>query len=346
MSPFVRNDTDDCPSRITSRCSGSHLTASQGCPASLKPCFQLSVQEVLILPRETPTTTQSSSSTHLRTSSPCFGGWLITGKLRRLCYRFHSLTPILASRGPPLSRQDWIRILRLSTKYEIDAGRTEAIDFFSNTLIPPAQLLHLARTCFIPEWVPVAIKQLLQRQLVVFSADDLNWLGADILLILIKHHSAISDHRARIAFKPCPVQHFDSCKDHKTCGARWPDHWFAATRALLIPAARVGTIYTPGKVAEDWLKDQTVPHMKAECFTASMAYAAEKNIFTKEVEVTADTVKALTDAIGDVTWIPSRDEKLAAGLRLLKNGDGVPGSSQMDVDEEAEWKGTPETPMS
>lgn len=238
---------------------------------------------------------------------------------------------ILSLLEKPLTYDEWVSILGLSTKYDIPTARREAIVALTYSRISSARLLALARSSHVPQWVDRSLKCIINTKFSSFSSLELDWMGSEVLHEVIQYHTRVTDHRAYTAFKVCPVKHTESCSDNAVCSSRWAPFFQAATRSVLwLPHSDMpGPVYCPGSTGYDWLESQAIQYLRPDCRLATLAVLKEKRVFTMEDHLREETLARLRDICRDAG---SRGSVIKA--QAPKSAAGSP--------EPEEWQGTPD----
>jgi hypothetical protein len=118
-------------------------------------------------------------------------------------------------------------ILKLATFYQIEDGRDFAISTLHTcTDLQPAMRLYLARSYHVAEWIHTGFKQLVSTPTLSLTDSDIEYIGHETFVTLMRTKSRIDLHCRACAVKAPPVSHAVECLDEDDCEKAWQSAWW------------------------------------------------------------------------------------------------------------------------
>jgi hypothetical protein len=118
-------------------------------------------------------------------------------------------------------------ILKLATFYEIEDGRNYAITtLHTREDLHPAFRLYLARSYGVSDWILPAFYKLVASPTLSLTDNDIELIGHETFIILVRVKSSIDLHRRACAVKPPRVMHGDGCLGEEDCEKAWQNAWW------------------------------------------------------------------------------------------------------------------------
>ncbi|GBE84084.1 hypothetical protein SCP_0600620 [Sparassis crispa] len=123
-----------------------------------------------------------------------------------------------------------VDVVRHSAFFQMDQIQRVAQQALDQHPDFPAPLrLHLARTCFIPEWILPATRQLVTMAFTDLTRDNAELIGINAFYLVVHARARIDHLRRTCALRPPnPVHHTTWCKGEGSCERAWKDAWFGA----------------------------------------------------------------------------------------------------------------------
>ncbi|KAI0697420.1 hypothetical protein C8T65DRAFT_743210 [Cerioporus squamosus] len=188
---------------------------------------------------------------------------------------------------PPHPLQKLVDVLKVSTQWEVDDGRTWAIHHLEHTENVPASLrLRLALRYEVPQWVEPAFRDLVFNVPVShLKRDDLASIGYPVYALITKVKEAIDRERRVLAHLPPELNtHDPTCANNARCAMIWRETWWMKIgRRLLDPDPKVELTFAAGP---DAVRNVEWTGMTAGCrekmvmaVTGGQGFAGPEQIF-------------------------------------------------------------------
>lgn len=164
---------------------------------------------------------------------------------------------------PPL--EEWISVLKMSTKYFIKTGYAESVYQIEQSALPPSCLFHLGLSYSVPHWIQKAMTSMLDVPLPHFNDADYTHLPPAVIRRIVSASWETTKVRLALFNKPPAIHHTESCSS-PNCGSSWPSYWSKAAAILTLCP---GDIWVSGQRVLDALGRTEIAGLNTACKSAT-----------------------------------------------------------------------------